>query len=52
MEITYNQETRTLIWRVYDSEGTPMFTTKYENKTLEEAKDFAEEHNYGMLSVI
>ena len=52
MEITYNKETRVITWRVYNSDGTPMFITKYENKTLTEAKDFAMKHNYGILEVI
>lgn len=52
MQITYDKETRTLTWRVYNSDGTPMFITKYEDKTLEEAKEFAWEHNCGILDVI
>lgn len=52
MEIIYNKETKTITWYVYNSDGTPMFITKYKNKTLSEAQDFAMEHNYGILEVI
>ena len=52
MQITYNPETQVLTWRVYNSDGTPMFITKYEDMSLDEAKAFALKHNYGMLDVI
>ncbi|WP_406534926.1 hypothetical protein [Methanobrevibacter sp.] len=52
MQITYDPETQVLTWRVYNSDGTPMFITKYENKTLTEAKDFAMKHNCGILDII
>ena len=52
MDMTYDKEARVLTWRVYNSDGTPMFITKYEDMSLDEAKAFALKHNYGMLDVI
>ena len=52
MEMTYDAETKILTWRVYNSDGTPMFVTKYEDMGLDEAKAFALKHNYGILDVI
>ena len=52
MEMTYDAETKILTWRVYNSDGTPMFISKYEDMSLDEAKAFALKHNYGMLDVI
>ena len=52
MEMAYDKEARVLTWRVYNSDGTPMFISKYEDMSLDEAKAFALKHNYGMLDVI
>lgn len=52
MDMAYDKEARVLTWRVYNSDGTPMFISKYEDMSLDEAKDFALKHNYGMLDVI
>ena len=52
MNVTYNTELRRVIWRVYDSNGDPMFIEYYEDMSLDDAKNFALKHNYGMLDII
>ena len=44
MKVIYDSEKRRIIWRVFDSNGDPMFVEYYENKSLEDAKAFAEKH--------
>ena len=52
VKITYDEEKKELIWRIWNCDGTPMFITKYEDMSLEEAKNFALKHNYGILDII